>query len=85
MALATAVKRFGLADVLVRRNPVLYARAVRSIRALENESHRKWIDQRLADPLRRDRLIVRWQLAKPFFQRPKVGPDVFLSRAIQKP
>jgi phenylacetate-CoA ligase len=52
MALAAAVKRFGLADVLVRRNPMLYARAARSIRALESESRRNWIDQRLAQTLR---------------------------------
>jgi len=52
MALATAVKRFGLADVLVRRNPMLYARATRSIRELENEDRRGWIEERLARTLR---------------------------------
>lgn len=52
MALAASIKRFGLADVLVRRNPVLYARAARSIRALESESRRNWLDERLAATLR---------------------------------
>lgn len=54
MALATAVKRLGLADAFIRRNPVLYGRAARSIRALENRadpaSHRR-VEERLAETL----------------------------------
>jgi len=55
MALATTVKRLGLADALVRRNPVLYARAARSIRALENRDgvdFPRRLDERLAATLR---------------------------------
>ncbi len=55
MALATAVKRLGLADAFIRRNPVLYGRAARSIRELENRADPttlRRVEERLAETLR---------------------------------
>jgi phenylacetate-coenzyme A ligase PaaK-like adenylate-forming protein len=55
MALATTVKRLGLADAFIRRNPVLYGRAARSIRALEDRADTtipRRLEERLAATLR---------------------------------
>lgn len=52
--LATALKRLGFSDALVRRNPVFYGNASRVIRTFESqkeERSRRWIDDRLREML----------------------------------